>query len=140
MFTRVLIGFDGSDGSLKALRAGLHLAKTERAECTALTVIELPRFAAGAPSETKDEIEGATAHVAKLHEQARAEASREGVKLDLESRIGHAAHDLVTFAKHGRYDLLVLGHKGHSGVWGLFLGTTADKIVRHATCSVVVIR
>ena len=139
MIRRILIGFEGSEGSVKALRSGLHLAKLERAQCVVLTIIELPRFPQ-VPSETKEELEAATPVVKKLQEQARAEAAREGVAIEVDSRTGHAAHDLVEYAKHGRFDLLVLGHRGHSGVWGMFLGTTADKIVRHASCSVMVER
>ncbi len=35
-------------------------------------------------------------------------------------------------------DLIVLGHSGHSAVWGRFLGTTAEKVSRHAHCSVLI--
>jgi hypothetical protein len=35
---------------------------------------------------------------------------------------------------------VVIGHTGHSGVWGLFLGTTAEKVSRHAACSVLIVR
>jgi hypothetical protein len=37
-------------------------------------------------------------------------------------------------------DLVVIGHSGLSGVWGLFLGTTAEKVSRHAACSVRIVR
>lgn len=37
-------------------------------------------------------------------------------------------------------DLLIIGHSGHSGIWGRLLGTTADKVVDHAPCSVLVVR
>jgi nucleotide-binding universal stress UspA family protein len=37
-------------------------------------------------------------------------------------------------------DLIVIGHSGHSGVWGLFLGTTAEKVSRHAPCSILIVR
>ena len=34
----------------------------------------------------------------------------------------------------------VMGHMGHSSVWGTFMGTTAEKVTRHVTCSVLVVR
>jgi nucleotide-binding universal stress UspA family protein len=43
-------------------------------------------------------------------------------------------------AKDGGYDLLVMGHRGRSSVWGTFMGTMAEKVARHVTCSVLVIR
>jgi nucleotide-binding universal stress UspA family protein len=36
--------------------------------------------------------------------------------------------------------LVVVGHTGHSGVWGRFLGTTAEKVSRHAAGSVLIVR
>jgi len=40
----------------------------------------------------------------------------------------------------GRYDLVVVGHAGHSHVWGSFMGTTAEKVSRHAPCDVLIVR
>jgi nucleotide-binding universal stress UspA family protein len=34
----------------------------------------------------------------------------------------------------------VIGHSGHSRVWGRFLGDAASKIVGHARCAVLVVR
>jgi nucleotide-binding universal stress UspA family protein len=42
--------------------------------------------------------------------------------------------------KEGGYDLVVMGHTGHSSAWGTFMGMTAEKMTRHVTCSVLVIR
>jgi nucleotide-binding universal stress UspA family protein len=51
---------------------------------------------------------------------------------------GHAAQLTMTVAERERADLLVLWHSGHSEVWERFMGSTADKIVRHAWCSVLI--
>jgi nucleotide-binding universal stress UspA family protein len=40
----------------------------------------------------------------------------------------------MEYATAEQADLLVLGHSGHSSVWGQFMGTTADKLVRRAAC------
>ena len=47
---------------------------------------------------------------------------------------------LPNYAEEVNADLLVIGHSGRSGIWGRVLGTTADKIVDHAHCSVLVVR
>jgi Universal stress protein family len=36
--------------------------------------------------------------------------------------------------------LVAMGHTGHSSVWGTFMGTTAEKVTRQVTCSVLVVR
>jgi len=55
-------------------------------------------------------------------------------------RVGHAGQVLPHYALEVGADLLIIGHSGHSGIWGRLLGTTADKVVDHAPCSVLVVR
>jgi nucleotide-binding universal stress UspA family protein len=47
---------------------------------------------------------------------------------------------LPSDARDAEPDPLFVGHSGHSGLWGTFLGTTADKVVRHAPRSVFIVR
>ena len=67
-------------------------------------------------------------------------AEKFGVDVNPEKRFGHPAQALVHYVKESHIDLLVIGHTGHSKLWGTFLGTTADKVVRHAESSVLVVR
>ena len=43
-------------------------------------------------------------------------------------------------ADEGGYDLIIVGHSGHSELWGRLLGDTADRIADHAHCSVLVVK
>jgi nucleotide-binding universal stress UspA family protein len=62
------------------------------------------------------------------------------VALGTQVRAGHPAQRIVEVSREQRIDLIVIGHSGHSGVWGRFLGSTAEKVSRHATCSVLLVR
>jgi nucleotide-binding universal stress UspA family protein len=139
MARTIAVGFDGSEGAWKALREAIRLTRLEKAELWAISVEELPRYP-GAPSEVNEEREAANHYLRKLHKEAAALANSEGVSLHTETRIGHPARGLVDYVTERKIDLLVLGHSGHSSLWGTFLGTTADKVVRHAPCSVLVVR
>jgi nucleotide-binding universal stress UspA family protein len=57
-----------------------------------------------------------------------------------EIRAGHPAQEIVRAARDHGADLVVVGHTGHLGVWGRFLGTSAEKVGRHAACSVLIVR
>ena len=141
MFTRILVAFDGSPGSRRALRAAIQLAQEHGAELWTISVEEhLPRYAATV-SELNDEREAANEYFARLLAEARRLAEEHGLALQSEVRPGHnAAQTIVAFAREIGADLLVLGHSGHSGVWGTFLGTTTDKVSHHAPCSVLIVR
>lgn len=53
---------------------------------------------------------------------------------------GAGARGIVQFARDHPVDLAVLGSRGHSRVHDLFFGTTAERVVREAACSVLVVR
>jgi nucleotide-binding universal stress UspA family protein len=140
MFTKILVGIDGSTASQHALEQTLALAELTRASVTALSVAEkLPAYAATV-GESDEESAFKHSYFDQLHAKARALAAERGVRFESLVVSGHAADRLVHTAKDGGFDLLVLGHTGHSRLHGLLLGSTADRVVEHATCPVLVTR
>ena len=141
MFRKILVGFDGSQGSWKALRAAIALAKLQPgSELWAVSVEEhLPRMPE-VIDELAEEKDRENEVFAALHREAAVLARKSGVALNVKTIAGHAAQGIVRFARQLESDLVVIGHSGHSGVWGTFLGGTAEKVVRHATCAVLVVR
>jgi nucleotide-binding universal stress UspA family protein len=140
MYKKILLAYDGSEGANKALNAGINLAKIHGAELVALSVQEgLPKFA-GTIDEVREEKEFADQQYGKLLGSARTQAKEAGVELKTIMRPGHPAKTIVEVAKEGKFDLVLVGHTGLSGVWAAFLGTTAEKVSRHAPCSVLIVR
>lgn len=141
MFRKIVVGFDGSEGSWKALRLALALAKLQSgSEVWALSVEERLPHMPEIIDEFNEEKERQNAIFESLHREALGVAAEERVELKVKTVAGHAAQAIVRFVEQGDFDLLVIGHSGRSGVWGTFLGSTAEKIVRHAKCSVLVAR
>jgi nucleotide-binding universal stress UspA family protein len=140
MFKKILLAYDGSDGAQKALEAGIELAKTHQAELWALTVQErLPRYG-GTIDEIQEEKQVADERYGKIVEQVRAKAQETGFEIKTLRPFGHPAQTIIEVAKEGNFDLILVGHSGLSGVWAAFLGTTAEKVSRHAPCSVLIVR
>ena len=54
--------------------------------------------------------------------------------------VGHPAQTLLTVAKEEAVHLIVVGSRGHSGLWDRMLGHTADRISEAAPCSVLIAR
>ena len=140
MFKKILLAYDGSEGANTALEAGIELAKLHGAELWALAVQEkLPRFS-GTIDEVQEEKQFANEQYGKLLEAAKVKAKEAGIELKTLMRPGHPAQTIVEVAKEGKFDLILVGHSGLSGVWAAFLGTTAEKVSRHAPCSVLIVR
>ena len=76
----------------------------------------------------------------KVQDEAVRQITGAGLVVHREIRPGHAAQALPHYAMEVGADRLVIGHSGHSAIWGRLLGTTADKVVDHAPCSVLVVR
>lgn len=140
LYNKILVAFDGSAGSWHALRKAILLAREQGAELTALSVEEhLPRYAATV-GEVQEEKEAENHYFARLQAEAMAPARQQGVELRTVIATGHAAESIVRYAREHAFDLVVISHIGHSGIWGALLGSTTDRVVEHAHCDVLVVR
>ena len=139
MFQKILVAYDGSDRANRALAVGINLAQTHGAELWALAVQEgVPPFSA-IIDETDEEKLFAEHQSGKLLETPQARAQEAGIEIKTMVRPGFPAKIILEVTKEGNFDLLLIGASGISGMWR-FLGTTAEKVIRHALCSVVIVR
>ncbi len=140
MFSRLLVAYDGSAGARNALETAVELARREHAILFGLAIeAHLPHYAATV-GEVQEELRIEEQECTRWLKEASAYADSQGVELQTEVRAGHPAQRIVEAAGDHQVDLIVIGHSGHSGVWGRFLGSTAEKVSRHATCSVLLVR
>jgi nucleotide-binding universal stress UspA family protein len=138
MFQRILVAYDGSAGSRIALKRGIELAKALGAHVASISVEEhLPYYAASI-SEVKGTKEQIDEHFRALTKQARDLAALSGLEMETMVQQGHEVERIVEAAKQGRCDLLVIGYHGHSRLFERAMGSTAQAIVRHAPCPVLV--
>ena len=141
MFKHVLIAFDGSPSSRKALEVGVRIAQASEAVLSLVSVEEhMPRFP-GDIGEVKDEKERQNNYFATLQREARDVAKLRGLDFDRAViLVGHVAHQIIDHARAIQCDLIVMGHSSGSGVWANFLGGTAEKVTRYAHCTVIIVR
>jgi nucleotide-binding universal stress UspA family protein len=138
MFKRILVAYDGSDGARAALKRGIELATALGAELSSISVEEhLPHYAASI-SEVKAAKEQIDEYFRGLTKHARDQAALAGVELETIVKQGHEVETIVTLAREGKFDLLVIGHHGHSRIFERTMGSTAQSIVRLAPCPVLV--
>ncbi len=140
MFEKILVGYDGSKGGTAALERAAVAAKHYSAALTALWVREpLPRHS-DLPGEFEGEQEAADEYFKERQKEVAEVAARHGVGIACQTRRGHPAKTIVSFAREGNYDLIVIGHSDHSELWGRLLGDTADRVSNHAHCSVLIVK
>ena len=75
----------------------------------------------------------------KADEELTAIAKAAGIKPDYEVRSGKVPHAILDVAEKQEADLIIIGsHK--PALQDYLLSSTASRVVRHATCSVLVMR
>lgn len=135
----IVVGIDGSDGSLVALRAAAAEARLRSAVLEVVVVWHpglagsMPVFGVGTPVDEQ---------LAELRRGLDATLVAEGLTgndLAVQGRVvnGHAAEALVEASAHAA--LVVVGSRGHGGVAGRVLGSVSQAVVAHARCPVMVV-
>ena len=129
---RIVVGIDGSDGSMKAL----EWAAAEADRTGAVLDIQ----AAYEPTYefiTHDEV---LRTMDRLVEKAQAIVTKLAPRVTTtsETHIEYPARVLID-ASEGA-DLLVVGSRGLGGFKGLLLGSVSQKCSHHANCSIAIIR
>jgi nucleotide-binding universal stress UspA family protein len=137
LFERVLVGFDGSPASERALALGLQL-RAPNAQVVALTVAET-HFSTHAGMDAVAWDEQIRAKARDACEKAERElAGLEGTRVELVA--GHPAKVLLKAAAAMDADLIAVGAGGHGRLADILLGSVATRVVRDAHCAVLVVR
>lgn len=71
--------------------------------------------------------------------ELKAIAAAAGLKVEVDVRTGHSYNTILDVAKEKKADLIIIASH-RPGLQDYFLGSTASKVVRHANCSVLVVR
>jgi nucleotide-binding universal stress UspA family protein len=149
LFGRIVVGVDGSPGSLRALRWALDEGAARRVVVRVLTVWRGVRVGEDAATELLDvstlaRYEQASAEMARTRlERAIAEAVAESaaaagtVAVEPVAVEGDAAETLCREAAQA--DLLVVGARGRGTFAELSLGSVSAKCAHHSPCTVVIV-
>ena len=135
----VAVGLDDSASSWKALGEALQFASVKKAELHIVSIQETADASYSA-SEVLATDKTSREKLEKAQNKARIMAEEAGVTATTEIATGSSTAAMVEYVKTHDIDLLVIGDTGHSSIWGALIGTNAEKIVRHAKCSVMVVR
>ena len=141
----ILVPTDFSECGNYALSWAASIARTFKASIICVHVIEpiVPTVGYSGMSEPLP--------IADISEQLEDSAERELPKLaeceecaglDVEELIvhGEAASEIVQVAKDRNVDLIVVSSHGRTGLGRILFGSTAEAVVRHAPCPVLVVK
>ncbi len=133
---RFVVGVDGSEASVEALRQAQRLAAPAGAMVLATAYWDDPQVYAGYVAMGIDRFEE---RVTMILKEALAQAFGDTIPPNVVPRVirGHPRDSLIDASRHA--DMIVVGRRGHGGFGGLLLGSVSSACVAHAHCPVLVV-
>ncbi len=137
----ILVPVDFSGCSGRALAYAIAFAQQFKASIALMHVVELNYMGTGL-----GEIE-----VPLLENELRENASRQlnslletvvrtGVPAEAHLRLGRPWYEMTEAARTMGADLVIMGTHGYTGLRHVLMGSTAERVVRHAPCPVLIVR
>lgn len=143
LFHHIVAAVDGSDPSLDALTCAVSLAEEADARLTVLRVLDPPRELAAWASESPEGRRYAerwqASVLTRLHDLVP-ESARRYCHVDERVEPGRPSQKILRVAADQRAGLIVMGARGHGALGRMLFGSTAQEVVRQATCPVLTLR
>lgn len=141
----VLSVIDFSEGSDEALLQAHNYARMTGAKLSVLHVIPdvmhaSPILPQGSAGDLDKELAMQERAMAALAERTADVTGRPAADVELAVRIGTVDAAAIRYAEEHHVDVLVVGATGRTGLSRLLLGSTAERVIRHAHCTVLVAR
>jgi len=135
----VLVPYDGSAFSKKALARACELAKADGAEVSVLYVI--PRYEEMMDFFKTDFIKKSLYQEAeKITEGAEATARAHGVRIKSSVLEGHSGDTIVEAAEKGQHDLIVMATHGWRGFNKALMGSTAERVIAYSSRPILIVK
>lgn len=138
---RILVAVDFSESSRKALQYAVGFAKEFGGSITLVHVLNVPYGAGEAAMVVEFEAFQKSFHLDAEKKMASLLAEFAGsVEADTVITTGGPYREIIKLADERQIDLIVVGTHGRTGIGHFLLGSTAERIVRHAHTPVLVVR
>lgn len=143
MFTRIVVGTDGSETAGEAVNQALELAKLSGATLDIVSAYASAAEKRGggeqldAPADIQHEI-GPREEVNLLLDRAAAAVKSAGVEVQTHPVEGDPAEALIGVAEQTNADLIVVGNRGMTGARRFLLGSVPNKVSHHSPCSLLI--
>ena len=136
---KILVPFDGSKNSVRALVKAIQLAKGSRGSITGLHVINTP-LSKDAGSILKSWRNKAKQNAVDVLDRAKGRADMDKVKFISKIANGPPGEVITNFANKNKFDVVVIGARGLSKTQAMFLGSVSNHVMNKSKVPVMVVK
>jgi nucleotide-binding universal stress UspA family protein len=131
----VLVPYDGSDASKKAIYKAEELLKEGDRFVVLHVIPQYTEFASLDPSLTRKKAQ-------EMLDTIAGELKARNVNAETMVKVGNIADEILNIAVELGCRIIVVGSTGKNTekIGRFMLGSVADKVARHATCPVLIVR
>jgi nucleotide-binding universal stress UspA family protein len=162
MFNKIIVGYDGSEGSRAALIHAVDLMHNR--PNTSLIVAYVNDDVVGGdiaysseslgsapistdmtsvppvPADTDSPQHLAREYAQQMTESIQTQLDRHHIKAQILAIDGQPAQALADLAEKEQADIIVVGNSGKSGFQKFFVGSVSEKVVKESPCTVIVVK
>ncbi len=142
----ILVPSDFSEYSDRALQKAIDLARQFKSKIYLLHVIDeglqqcVADYCLTEEVMRRMEMEDKTATQKRLEQQAGKIPDAAGLDISYDIRKGYPAEEILKDQQERNPDLIVIAAHGRTGLLRNLLGSTSDKVLKRATCPVLLVR
>lgn len=141
---RIVVATDFSAAAEQAVQRAARIAQAQQAELHLIHVVRpldlYPGLTWG-PDELGQHDEALRhSEQSLLEEQAAVLGDAFGIRVQAATLLGRVHNEIAAYAKEVAADLVVSGARGENSLLDLVLGSTASRLLRVATCPVLIVR
>lgn len=151
ILSRILVPYDGSKYSNRALDCAIEIAKKDKSKIDIISVVNVdyirpPGALLGMVSPSSVQaIKKITASAKKetgqMLSRQVSKCREKGIKADSKILSGNISEAIIKYAKQKKTSLIVIGSQGLHGIQKVkILGSTSRKVSELASCPVLIVR
>ena len=135
-FTKILVPFDNSANSKRALSHAVALAKLSNGTLSVVHVISYHNAMAKIVQPYKGKM---ISHVKKFLKDAKHLAFKEAIPVSQQILYGSPSEEILDLIKKKKFDLIVMGRRGTTKITGPSLGSVSNALVQNSKVPVLVV-
>jgi len=139
---KILVPTDFSKESEYALKVAAQLAKTYGSEIYLVHLLDLPIQEID-PLKSTSQLPAAMFFMEMANKKIEALMSRdylEGLKINVTIKPDNPFNGIINVCKKNKINMVIMGSHGSTGIREVFIGSIAEKVVRHSDIPVMVIK
>jgi len=146
-YDKILVPIDFSEHSKRTVSYATKTASRHGSTIYLLHVFQIPDYVVTPYARRRQNCVEVQSHVDAAEQEAREnldafaeELSKKGIEVQPYFRVGYPFDEIVLMANHFNVDLIIIGSHGRGPISRLLVGSTAERVVEHARCPVLVVK